>query len=172
MRSESTIATSSTRTRGAFDARVQSTRADLAAGGVARVQHAAHAVRGLAPERRRPGRIAIERGAPVEQLLHVAGAVVHQHVHGLAAAQAVARLDGVARVQRRRVVGAHRGRHAALRVAGVALAGIGLGQHEHVAHVAERDRRAQPGHAAADDEEISAQTHECYPNSLTETPAH
>jgi 3-dehydroquinate synthase len=40
-----------------------------------------------------------------------------------------------------------------------------------VADFRQRDGGAQAGHAAADDEEISAQRHGCYPNSLSDTPA-
>ena len=102
--------------------------ADLAAGRVARVQHAAHAVRRLAPERRAGRRVAIERRAPLDQLADVARSLVRQHVDGVGHAQAVAGGDRVARVQLRRIVRADGRGDAALRVAGVALARIGLGE--------------------------------------------
>ena len=110
------------------DARPQQP-ADLASGRVARVQHAAHAVRALAAERRAaPVAIAIERGAPLEQLADVADAVLHEHAHGVFVAQAVAGGHRVGEMLLRRILGADRGGDAALRVAGVALGGIGLGE--------------------------------------------
>ena len=77
-------------TRGCAATLLPQHAADLAAGGVARVQHAAHAVRGLAAERRAPVRVAIEGRAPLDQLAHVARTVVHEHVDRLGHAQAVA----------------------------------------------------------------------------------
>jgi len=123
------------------------------------VQHPAHAVGGLASQRRRPGVVTIEGRAPVEQLTDIARTVLYEHVDGLGAAEPVARLHRVAGVELRRVVGANRRGDAALRVAGVALARIGLGEHQHVAHLGERDRGTKAGDAAADDEEVGGHSH-------------
>ena len=72
--------------------------------------------------------IAIEARAPLDQLADVARAVLDEHLHGPLVAQPVAGGDRVGGVQRRRIVGADRGGDAALRVAGVALAWLRLGQ--------------------------------------------
>ena len=47
--------------------------ADLAPGGIGRMQNAAYAVRALRRQRRLPVRVAVEPGAPVDQLARVAG---------------------------------------------------------------------------------------------------
>ena len=98
--------------------------------------------------------IAIEPRAHAEQFADVADAVLDQRGDGGFVAQAVARAQRVGRVQRRAVVVADGRGDAALRVAGVALGRIGLGQDEHAAGRRERDRRAQAGDAAADDDEV------------------
>ena len=69
--------------------------------------------------------------APLDQLADVARPFLDQHAHRALVAQAVAGGDRVGRVQLRRIVGADRGGDAALRVAGVALARLGLGEDEH-----------------------------------------
>src|SRR6185503_9581847 len=117
------------------------------------------AVRRLARQRRRAIGLAIELHAPREQLDDVFRALAHEHVHRLGIAQPVAGGDRVARVQRRRVVGTERRRDAALRVAGVALAGVRLREHDDVAGLGERQRGTQARDAAADDEEVSAYIH-------------
>ena len=57
-------------------------------------------------------------------------------------------------MQRRAVVGPDGRGDAALRVAGVALRRVGLGEDEHAPDRRERDRGAQAGDAAADDDEV------------------
>src|SRR5689334_297724 len=101
--------------------------ANLASGRVLRVQHAAQSVRALAAERQLTRPVAIETRAPLDQLMDVAHAVFHQHVDGLFYAQSITGIDRVGGVLRRRVAGADRGGDAALRVAGVAFSGTGLG---------------------------------------------
>ena len=64
-----------------------------------------------------------------------------------------------ARVQLGRVAGADRRGDAALGVAGVALARLGLGEDEDVAGAGELGGRAQRRDAAADDEEVRAKVH-------------
>ena len=133
--------------------------ADFAAGRIVRVQHAAHAVRRLVPERKRAGRVAIEPRAPVDELADVA--------------RAVARPARAPRTRRREpsparnrvggmkvgaVVGADGRRNAALRVAGVALVGIRLGEDDDATGRRERARGAQAGDAAANDEEVAVVT--------------
>ena len=134
--------------------RSQSARPISRPGRVAGVQHAPHAVRRFAPERRPSVRVAIEARAPVDQLAHVARAFLDEHVDGRLVAQSVAGADRVRRVQRGAVVVADRRRDAALRVAGVALARIGLGEDGDAPGGRQRDGRAQSGDAAADDEKV------------------
>ena len=134
--------------------------ADLAAGGVARVQHAAHAVRGLAAERRAAVGVAIEGRPPLHQLGDVARPIGHERLDGLRIAQAVARGDRVPCVQLRRVVGPHGRGDAALRVTGVALARMRLAEDGHLADFRQRERGALPCHAAADHQEVGEKTHD------------
>ncbi len=128
--------------------------ANLAAGRVARVQHAADAVGGLEAERQLARRVAIEPRAPLDQLAHVPRAFLDEHAHGRLVAQSVAGANRVASMERGAVVGTDRGGNAALRVAGVALGRVGLGQNQHAAGWRERNRGAQSGDAAADDDEV------------------
>src|SRR5262245_37263421 len=58
------------------------------------------------------------------------------------------------------VVGSECGGDTALRIAGVALARRRLGQDQHASKRRQRDRRAQAGDAAADDEEVSLCVHD------------
>ena len=57
-------------------------------------------------------------------------------------------------MERGAVVVCDRGGDAALGVAGVALGGLGFGEHEDAASRRETDRRAQPRDASADDDEV------------------
>ena len=56
--------------------------AELAAGGIGRMQHAPAAMRAFAAERQRARVVAIEPRAPLDQFVHVAHAVFDQHAHG------------------------------------------------------------------------------------------
>ncbi len=132
---------------------------DLAAGRVARVEHAPHAVRAFASERRLAVLVAIERGAPGHQLADVARAFVHEHLDRIAVAEAGAGFEGVREVQRGRVVLANGRRHTALGVAGVAFGAAGLCQEEDVSVPHEIDGGSETGDAAADDEEIGPKGH-------------
>src|SRR5262245_34416639 len=64
--------------------------ADLAPGRVARVQHAPDTVRGLTRERQPALIVAVEPGAPFDQLANVARPLVRQHVDRLRQTQLVA----------------------------------------------------------------------------------
>ena len=132
---------------------------DRSAGRVPHVQHAPHAVRGLAAQRWLSLLVPVEGRAPLDQLAHVARALADEHVNGLGKTEAVAGGERIARVEIRRVVGADRRGDAALRVSGVALARIGFGQEHDAAGVGQRDRRAQAGDPAADHEEIGDDAH-------------
>jgi 3-dehydroquinate synthase len=131
---------------------------DFAAGCIACVQHAANGVRGLTPERGPAARIEIESRAPVDELAHVARTFLDEDAHRRFVAQAVAGARRVGCVQRRRVVVSNRGGNAALRVSGVALGRIGLGENEHASGGSEANRGAQPRNSAADDDEVVSQT--------------
>ena len=113
-----------------------------------------HAVRRLTSERQLAVAVAIEPRAPRHQLANVARPLVDEDAHGRLVAETVAGAHRVRRMQRRAVVGAHGRGDPALRVAGIALGGIGFGQDEHAAGRRERDRRAQPRDPAADDDEV------------------
>ena len=107
-----------------------------------------------------PVGVAIERRAPLDQLAHVARAFVGRARRTASGTHRPSPAAIVSlRVQLRRVVGADRRGDAALRVAGVALARIGLGEDDDAAGVGQRDRGAQTGDAAADHEEIAADAH-------------
>ena len=117
--------------------------ADLAAGRVgARAARAATLCAAFAASASSPSASRSNAAPHVDQLRDVARAVLDQHAHRLLVAQAVARGHRVARVQGRRVAVADRGRDAALRVAGVALGGLRLGQDED-----RRPRRRAPAAA-------------------------
>ena len=118
------------------------------------MQDPAHAVRGFERERRTAAAVAIEPRAPVDQLAHVARALVAQDRHRRRIAQPVAGAHRVSGMQRGAVVGADRRGDAALRVAGVAFGRVRLGQDQHPADRRERDRGAQARDTAADDDEI------------------
>ena len=69
----------------------------------------------------------------------------------------------------RSVVRTDRGRDAALRVFGIAFAGIGFRDDDDVACGRQFNRRAEPGDSAADDYEVAAYIHRTYtsPRLLT-----
>ena len=127
--------------------------ANLAAGGIAGMEHAPHAVSRLAPERRAAALVAIEAGTPLQQLADVSRSLLNQHAHRALVAQPVAGAHGVGGVKRRRIVLTERRRDAALRVPGVAFRRRRFGQDQDAAG-GKADRRAQPRHAAADDDEV------------------
>ena len=118
-----------------------------------RVQDAAAAVGAFAREGQTPA-IAVELGAPVDQLLDGGGTFFDQRVHGAAIAQTVAGGERVLLVQLHFVVVAERHGDAALRVLGRGFVQRVLGDHQHLARLRQFDGRAQPGHASADDKEI------------------
>ena len=132
---------------------------DLTPGRIMGVQHAAYLVRRLFRQRERARPVAIETRAPVDELAHVAHAVVNEHAHRGFEAQAIARGNGVGGMQIGMVVVADGGRNAALRVTGIALVGIRLGEDDDVAGGGEVRGGAQAGDAAADHEEIRAPLH-------------
>ena len=89
---------------------------DLTARRVAvRVQHPAPAVCRFAGEQQfRP--LAVEFGAPLDQLLNPLRTLLHQHPHRIRATQPVARRDRVRLMQAHLVFVAQRHRHPALRI--------------------------------------------------------
>ena len=147
----------------ARDARCPQHAADLAAGGVAGVQHAADAVRRLAAERRLAVRARDRTPRPSRSARWTsARAVLDQRRGRPRASHRPSPAASVSvSVQLPGVVVADRGGDAALRVAGVALGRRRLGQHQDLARLGERDRGAQPGDAAADDEKIRRRGQRC-----------
>ena len=113
----------------------------------------------LARQRWRAVDLAIERGAPREQLDDVPGTFANEHIDSSGVAEAIARRNRVLRVQRGRIIGTEGRGNAPLCMAGVAFAWIGLRKNDDVARFRERQRGAQTGDSAADDEEISAHIH-------------
>ncbi len=132
---------------------------NLAPGGVAGVQHAAHAVRRFAPQRKGASVVSLEPGPPRDQFADTLRAVLDQHAHGILVAQAVAGANRVGGVQRRAVVRSDRGCDTALCVARVAFRWFGLGEDKNVAGSGESHSGTQSGNAAADDHEIERVTH-------------
>ena len=128
--------------------------ADRPPGGVARVQHAADAVRRLAGQRDLAVRLAIEGRPPVHQLVDVGRALGHENAHRVDVAEPVAGGQRVLLVEPRVVVVAHRGGDAALGVAGIALGRGRLGQEEDLPGLRERQRGPERGDPAADDEVV------------------
>ena len=133
--------------------------ANLAPRRIARVQDPPDAVRRLARQRWRAVGLAIERGAPREQLDDVPGTFANEHIDSSGVAEAIARRNRVLRVQRGRIIGTEGRGNAPLCIAGVAFAWIGLRKNDDVARIRERQRGAQTGDSAADDEEVSAHIH-------------
>ena len=129
--------------------------ADLAAGRIAGVQHAPHAVRRLASEGGPPARIAIEARTPFEQFAHIDRAFLDEHLHRFRVAQAVTRPHRIGGMEFGAVLVAHRRGDSALGVPGIALGRLVLGQDSHPARGCQRYGRTQPGDAAADDQKIS-----------------
>ena len=127
--------------------------ADLAAGGIAGVQHAADAVRRLAAERRPAVGVAVEPRAPLEQLAHVRAGLLDERRGPPPRRTGRRRRESCRPRAAPAVVVADRRGDAALRVAGVAFGRFGLGEDEHAARRRQPDRRAQAGDAAADDDE-------------------
>ena len=110
------------------DGRQRRRRAPRARGRSRGRSHRRRAARGercARPRGRSAGCAAASRSnarAPIDELAHIARAVLDQHADGGFVAQAVAGSQRVGDMQLGAVVGAHRRRDAALRVAGVALA--------------------------------------------------
>ncbi len=123
---------------------------DLAPRRIARVQDAAATVRRLQGECRRTVRGAIELGAPLHQLAHVARPFFDEDPDGPLVAQAIARGDRVGEVHRGAVVRPDSRGDAALRVSGVSCVRVRLGEHDHVASAFECRRGPQRGDTAAD----------------------
>ena len=132
---------------------------DLPTSRIACMKHPTHAVRRLPAERNLSRLVAIEFRAPFDELAHVPRPVVHQHVHRLHPTEVVPCHHRVAGVELRRILVAHCSRNAALRVACIALARIGLGQDDDAAGLRQGERGAQTGDAAADHEEVAAPGH-------------
>ena len=152
----------STRMRATAEMRSHSTRPISRPGRIRRVQHAAHAVRAFGRERQFAVRVAVEPRAPLDQLARVTRPLLAEHADGALVAQAVARDHRVVRVQLGRVVCADRRGDAALRVLGVAFAGIGFRDDDDVAGRRQLNRRAEPRDSAADDYEVAAYIHRGY----------
>ena len=133
--------------------------ADLAAGRIARVQHPPHAVRPLDRQRRLTIGAAVESRPPVHQLPDEPWPIFDERPHRPLVAEAIAGRQGVRSVELGRVSRAHRGGNAALRVSGVAFAGLCFGEDEHVPDWTELGDRPQACDATSDDEIVCAEVH-------------
>src|SRR5688572_5630696 len=116
-------------------------------------------MRGFTSERRLPIRTAVEIRSPLNQFADIPWTFLGQGADGRRHTQTIAGGDGVAAMQSRRVVRANGCGNTALRVSGVALPRIRLGQDDDASRVGERDRRTQAGDAAADYEKVAADGH-------------
>ena len=128
--------------------------ADLAAGRVAvSVQDAAAAMRALAREcDLRTG--AIEFRAPLDQLFDARRTFFHQDARGFLVAKAVAGLQRVFEMQPNFVVVAECRCDTTLRVLGVRLRDLALGEAKHATRGGKFHRRAQAGDTRANNDEI------------------
>ena len=132
---------------------------DFAPGGVARMEDAAFRVAALLGEVEfvRPAVFAfVEMDADVDQLADRRRAFGDDRSDNRLVAQPRAGVERVRDVQLERVVGAGDARDAALRVGGVRLGRRALGDDRHAPEARRLHREAQPGDAAADDDEVVA----------------
>ncbi len=134
--------------------------ADLAPGGVLRVQHAPDAVGRLARRRRPAIRVAIEARTPVQQLGDVGGTFLDERAHRVRLAEAVTGGERVLEVQARRIVVAHGHGNAALRPPRAALFRFALREDADPPPVRQRQRRAERSNAAAEYQEIGVRGHQ------------
>ena len=112
-----------------------------------RVEHAVARVGALAREVE-AARLAVEARAPGRQLADPLRALLDQHARGRPATRCPPPPPRCpSRCRSARSSAAQRHRHAALRVAGVALGGLVLGHDQHAAVPGEAERRAQAGDA-------------------------
>ena len=118
-----------------------------------RVHHAVAAVRPLAGERQFAA-VAVEFGAPLDELPDGRGPLVNQNAHGGAVAQAVSRIQGIALMQLHFVVVAQGDGNPALGVHRGGFVQALLGHHQHRSGRGQLDGGAQPSHASADNEEV------------------
>ena len=127
---------------------------DLVAGGIAlRVQHAVAAVGAFAGKGQARA-LAVEFGAPFDQLADGRRPFLDQGVYRRALAKAVSRGQRVALVQRDFVVVAQGHGDAALGVFGGGLPQAVLGDYQDAARLRQFDGGAQPGHPRSDYQKI------------------
>ncbi len=134
---------------------------DFPARRVAGMQHAPDAVRALRSQGRTAARVEIESRAPLEQLQRVPRPAFGEHADRVLVAETVTGGEGIARMERRRIIRTDGRRNAALGVFRVALAGIRLRDDDDVAGGSQFDGGAQAGDAAADDDVVAAKIHWC-----------
>ncbi len=103
-----------------------------------------------------PAGLAIEARAPGGELADPLRAFLHQHARRRLGDEPRAGLEGVVEVQLGGVVHGHRDRDPALRVAGVALGRLVLGDDEHLAVTGEGQRRPEARDAGPEHEEVGA----------------
>src|SRR5262245_46718762 len=129
------------------------------------MKNAANTVRRFKAEGRMAALVDIELRSPIDQLSNISRTFFDEHADRCRVAQAIARRDGVRGVNRGTVIGSDRNGNAALRVAGVALARLGLGQYENAARGRERNRGSKTRNAGSDDQKVGRsrrQSLECY----------
>ncbi len=117
------------------------------------MQDAPPAVRAFLPEGQ-PRSLAVEFGAPLDQLLDLSRPLLDERAHRRRVAKAVARRQRVPLVQRDLVVLAQGHRNPALRVLGRGFPQTVLGHYEDPARRRQFDGRAQAGDASANHQEI------------------
>ena len=109
----------------------------------------------LHPREGEPRSLAIETGAPVDELRDAAGPFADENAHGPLVAQPIPRGQGVGGVQPDLIVIGQRDRDPALRHVGVAVVSRVLGQQGHAEARGRRlDGGAQPGHTTAHNDDV------------------
>ena len=99
--------------------------------------------------------VAIELGAPVDQILNIRRALFDQRVHRRLIAEAVTGIERVLFVERDLIVVTERDRDAALCVFGGGLPKRVLGDYQNAARLRQFNGRAESGDAGADDKKIA-----------------
>jgi hypothetical protein len=132
---------------------------DFPARSILGVEDAAFGVAALAAKAEGAVFAAVEPGAIVNKLLHTQGAIFDDHAHHFLIAKAIARVE---RVGNMGFEGVHVGNHggdATLRILGIALVFVALGDDEHLAQLRRLERKRQSGHAGTDHQKICANVH-------------
>ncbi len=134
---------------------------DVGAGGVAAGVDDAGARVGCFPPQRHHAIDAVEGHAEAHEVGDAVGGLVREDVGRFGVDEAGAGADRVLVVQLGAIVGADRGRDAALGVLRVGLVDAALGEDEDAAVLARHEGRVEPGDARAHDDVVEMTRHVC-----------